>query len=199
MVFRERGMLIAESDARQLLLSLLVSLTDLMFIRVTAMTKRIFKGVLFTAFITAGLQFTLAQGTVSQSVTLQVQAVTKIAVSGNPGALVISDAVAGSDLTSVSDNTTSYNITTNTDNMKIVASINSPMPVGTRLLLQLGSNRGLSIGSIDMSNAISPVDLVTGISKGSDLNQTISYVFAANADTPAIPSDSRVITLTLTN
>ncbi|HLE32227.1 MAG TPA: hypothetical protein VJB38_06455, partial [Bacteroidota bacterium] len=98
-----------------------------MFIVATAMTKRIFKGVLFTAFSIACVQSAFAQVTANQSVTLQVQAVTKIAVSGNPGALVISDAVAGSDLTSVSDNTTSYNITTNTDNMKIVASINSPM------------------------------------------------------------------------
>ncbi len=163
------------------------------------MSKRIFRGVLFIVLVTTGMQFALAQGTASQSVTLQVQAVTKIAVSGNPGALVISDAVAGSDLTSVSDNTTSYNITTNTDNMKIVASISATMPAGTRLLLQLGSNRGLSVGSIDISNAVSPVDLVTGISKGSDPNQTISYVFAANADVPAIPSESRVITLTLTN
>jgi len=172
---------------------------DFMFITVTTMIKRIFRGVLFTAVLAAGVQFVHAQGVATQSLTLQVQPVTKIAVSGNPNALIITDAVAGSDLTSVSDNSTSYSITTNTDNMKIVASINAAMPAGTRLMLQLGSNRGTSLGSMDISNALSPVDLVTGIGKGSDQNQTISYVFGANADIPSIPSDSRVITLTLSN
>jgi len=163
------------------------------------MTKRIFRGVLFTAFAFAWMQFAFAQVTANQSVTLQVQAVTKISVSGNPNTLVISDAVAGSDLTPATDNTTSYNITTNTDNMKIVASISSVMPSGTRLLMQLASNRGTSTGSMDVSNAVSPVDLVTGISKGSDQNQVITYVFEANADVPAIASDSRTVILTLTN
>lgn len=163
------------------------------------MNKRIFRGVLLSLLALAGMQFASAQVTASQSVTLQVQAVTKISVSGNPGALVISDAVAGANLTPATDNSTNYNITTNADNMKIVASISSPMPTGTQLLMQLASSKGTSLGSRDLSNAVSPVDVVTGIAKGSDLNQTISYVFAANADVAAIPSDSRTITLTLTN
>ena len=169
-----------------------------MLIAVTAMTKRIFRGVLFIV-VAAGIHSVQAQSIATQSLTLQVQAVTKIAVSGNPNAMIITDALAGSDLTSVTDNNTSYSITTNTDNMKIVASISSPMPSGTRLMVQLVSNRGTSLGSMDVSSALSPVDLVTGIGRGSDLNQTISYVFAANADVPSIPSDSRIITLTLTN
>lgn len=179
--------------------SLLVFETDFMFIVTIAMNKRIIRGVLFTTLAFACVPSAFAQVTANQSVTLQVQAVTKIAVSGNPNALIITDAIAGSDLTPATDNTTSYNITTNTDNMKIVASISAPMPSGTRLLMQLASNRGTSVGSMDVSNAVSPVDLVTGISKGADLNQAITYVFAANADVPAIASDSRTVMLTLTN
>ncbi len=163
------------------------------------MRKRVLRNIALAGFSFVWVQSVSAQVTANQSVTLQVQAVTKIAVSGNPNALVITDAVAGSDLTPASDNTTSYNITTNADNMKIVASISSPMPSGTKLLMQLASNRGTSLGSMDLSNALSPVDLVTGISKGADLNQAISYVFQANADVPAIASDSRTVTLTLTN
>ena len=163
------------------------------------MSKRIFRGILITAALSTGFQLLSAQSIATQSVTLQVQAVTKIAVSGNPGALIITDAVAGGDLTAVTDNSTNYSITTNTDNMKIVGSINAAMPAGTRLTIQLASNKGISLGSMDVSNALSPVDLVTGVNKGSDQGQSISYVFSANADVPNIPSDSRIITLTLTN
>lgn len=170
-----------------------------MFITPTAMIKRMFRGIFVAAVVVAGPQFANAQSVAAQSVTLQVQAVTKIAVSGNPGAMTITDAVAGSNLTAVADNSTNYSITTNTDNMKIVGSISAPMPAGTQLKIQLASNRGISLGSMDVSNALSPVDLVTGVNKGSDQNQSISYVFSANADVPSIPSDSRIITLTLTN
>ena len=172
---------------------------DLMLITLTAMIKRMFRGILITVVVTMGLQLVNAQSIATQSLTLQVQAVTKIAVSGNPGALIITDAIAGSNLTAVADNSTNYSITTNTDNMKIVGSISAPMPAGTRLMIQLASTRGISLGSMDVSNALSPVDLVTGVNKGSDQNKSISYVFSANADVPNIPSDSRIITLTLTN
>lgn len=134
-----------------------------------------------------------------QSLTLEVKPITKIAVSGNPDALVITDATAGMDLTSVSDEHTTYSITTNMSSMKIVASINNGMPAGTALTIELGSGAGISKGSVDLSNATTPVDVVTGIGQGNDVNQSIRYVFAANADVAAIPNDSRVITLTLTN
>jgi hypothetical protein len=83
--------------------------------------------------------------------------------------------------------------------MKIVGSISAPMPAGTQLTIQSASNKGLSLGSMDVSNALSPVDLVAGVNKGSDQDQSIRYVFSANADVPSIPSDFRIITLTLTN
>ncbi|GJQ20765.1 MAG: hypothetical protein HBSIN02_11200 [Bacteroidia bacterium] len=140
-----------------------------------------------------------AQGTAQQSVSLEVKAVTKIAVSGNPGSLILSDAVAGASLMSVEDQSTSYSVTTNLDNMKIVVSIDNPMPTGTRLMVNVASTRGFSAGLVDISNATSPVDAVTGISRGSESAQPISYVFAADASVGSVPTQSRTITLTLTN
>lgn len=136
---------------------------------------------------------------VVQTLTVEVRPITKIAVSGNPGALYITDANAGSEDLSVSDNNSKYSMMTNLDNMKIVASINSPMPVGTHLMVKLGSSKGLSNGFVDVSNAMSPVDVVSGLGKGSDLDQTITYTFAANASVGQIDADARVVTLTLTN
>lgn len=140
-----------------------------------------------------------AQGTAQQSVSLAVMAVTKIAVSGNPGSLVLSDAVAGSPEMSAEDRSTTYSLTTNLDNMKIVASIDSPMPAGTRLMMNMESVRGLSSGLVDISSATTPVDVVTGLTKGSESARQIAYVFSADAAVGAVPSQSRTITLTLTN
>ena len=136
---------------------------------------------------------------VVQTLNIEVKPITKIAVSGNPGALYITDASAGSDVLSVSDNNSNYSMMTNLDNMKIVASIDNPMPEGTRLMMKLESSKGSSSGLVDVSNAMSPVEVVTALGKGSDLNQSITYTFAANASIGQINVDSRVVTLTLTN
>jgi hypothetical protein len=137
--------------------------------------------------------------TATQVVTIEVKPITKISVMGNPSPLIITDAIAGSELTSVEDQNSKYNVTTNLDNMKIVASIDSKMPEGTKLLINLGSSRANSAGLVDLTKATTPVDVVTGFSRGTDQNQTIKYVFAANSDIGEIASQSRTITLTLTD
>lgn len=143
---------------------------------------------------------TLAQSSsVTQSVTVEVKPITKIAVSGNPGPLFVTEAEGGAGMLSVSDNSTRYSMLTNLENMKIVASINGPMPQGTRLMLKLGTSAGQSNGFVDVSNAASPVDVVTAINRGSDRDQSITYAFAADPSVNQISSDSRVVTLTLTN
>jgi hypothetical protein len=43
------------------------------------------------------------------------------------------------------------------------------------------------------------VNVVTGISKGTESGQTISYVFTADASVGGVSPQARVITLTLTN
>ncbi len=136
---------------------------------------------------------------VTQLVTIVVKPVAKLVVSGNPNAMIISDAVAGSPVTSVEDASTKYSFITNLDNMKIVASISDKMPTGTTLRIKLSSSKAASSGTVDLSSATTPVDVVTGISRCSDVNQTIDYTFAANADVGTIPTQSRVVTLTLTN
>jgi hypothetical protein len=162
------------------------------------MATRTLRGILF--LIAALLPVLMyGQGSAVQSVSLQVQPVTKLGVSGNPGSLVISDAVAGVTEMSVQDNSSAYNLTTNLDNMKIVASIDNPMPAGTRLMMNLASSNGISAGLVDVSNATLPVNVVTGIGRGAQASQTIAYVFSADAEAGGIPSQTRTITLTLTN
>lgn len=134
-----------------------------------------------------------------QLVTMEVKPIAKISVSGNPGALVVNVARAGTEPVSVKDEHTRYSITTNLENMKIVASINQQMPPGTRLMMSLASSKGKSVGVVDISNAISPVDVIRSISRGSDTNQQITYIFSANASAGEIQQQTRTITLTLTD
>jgi len=157
------------------------------------------KMTLLVLISTGTLWAQAGNSSVTQTVTIEVKPIARLSVTGNPSPLIINDAVPGSDLLSVSDENTKYSLTTNLDNMKIVASINDRMPAGTTLMVKLSSSKAASTGLVDLSSALNPVDVVTGLSKASDLNQSISYTFAANSDVYEIPTQTRVVTLTLTN
>jgi hypothetical protein len=66
-------------------------------------------------------------------------------------------------------------------------------------MVKLESSKGVSNGPVDISRALTPVNVVSGINRGSDLNQTITYTFAATESVNEINEQSRVITLTLTD
>ncbi|RPI03620.1 MAG: hypothetical protein EHM64_12040 [Ignavibacteriae bacterium] len=135
----------------------------------------------------------------TQSVTIEVKPISRISVAGNPSQLIIKDEARGNEQSLISDDNTKYSLSTNVGNMKIVASINDRMPAGTKLMIRLASSKAASEGVVDLSNAMTPVNVVTGIGKGIESNQTISYTFAANAEVQDLPATSRTITLTLTN
>ncbi len=144
-----------------------------------------------------------AQATATQTLTLAVNAVYQIATSGNPSPLTITTGTAGSDnLTAVTDNSTTYSITQNYGNtVKITANLNSVLAAGYNLNLALGSTKGTSAGSVDISNATSgsAVNVVTGIQRGADAGQSITYTFSALASAGTLSSTAKTVTLTLTN
>ncbi len=145
-------------------------------------------------------QGSYAQVTASQTVTFAVNAISKISVSGDPGALTITTGTAGTDaLTAVGDSTTTYSITHNNSGgpLKLTAQIASAMPAGLTLQLKLSSTKGTSAGYVDISNATAAVDMVTGIARGADAAQQIAYMFGALASA-GDQSSSRLVTLTLT-
>jgi hypothetical protein len=145
----------------------------------------------------------MAQATANQTVSLAVNAVYKIATSGNPGALTITTGTAGTNaLTAVSDNTTNYSITQNVaGTVKVTANLDAALAAGYTLQLGLASTKGTSAGTVDIS-ATTPgaaVDVVTAIAMGADAAQTITYTFGANASAGTLLSTNKVVTLTLTN
>ena len=148
-------------------------------------------------------QNAMAQATATQNVSLAVNAVYKIATSGNPGAMTITTGTAGTNaLTSVSDASTSYSITQNfASTVKITANLDAALPAGYTLLMNLASTKGTSAGNVDISATTpsSAANVVTNIALGADANQTITYTFGANASAGVLASTAKVVTLTLTN
>ncbi len=164
------------------------------------------KSIVVIAFLVlsfAVAQNAMAQSSASQNVTLSVSAVYKIATSGNPGALTVTTGTAGTNaLTSVSDATTNYSITQNyASTVKITANLNSALPAGYTLFINLASTKGSSAGNVDISATTpsSAASVVTNIALGADANQGITYTFGANASAGTLTSTAKVVTLTLTN
>ena len=149
------------------------------------------------------VQSVFGQATATQNVTLSVGTVYKIATSGNPSPMTITTGTAGVDaLTSVSDNSTTYSITQNFGNtVKVTANLDAALPSGYTLQMNLGSTKGTSAGTVDISNATSgsAVNVITAIQRGADAGQAISYTFSANASAGTLSSTSKTVTLTLTN
>ena len=148
-------------------------------------------------------QETMAQATANQNVTLAVNAVYKIATSGNPGAMTITTGTAGTNaLTSVSDASTTYSITQNfASTVKITANLDAALPAGYTLQLNLASTKGTSAGTVDISatTPASASNVVTNVALGADAGQAITYTFGANASAGVLASTAKVVTLTLTN
>ena len=66
-----------------------------------------------------------------------------------------------------------YNLSTYSQNWKIIASIDEPMPARTKLLIQVSSKKGSSLGIIDLSDG-TPKNVVIGYGKVIDTDQLIS-------------------------
>jgi hypothetical protein len=66
-----------------------------------------------------------------------------------------------------------YNLSTYSQNWKIIASIDEPMPARTKLLIQVSSKKGTSLGIVDLSDG-TPKNVVVGYGKVVETDQNIS-------------------------
>lgn len=131
----------------------------------------------------------------TQVVNFRVDAVSQLAVSGNPAPLVVSAAVAGQAPASASASTTTYAISTNESNQKIVASLDQSMPSGTNLEVTLAAPTGASSrGAIALATA--GADVVTGISATSATALPITYRLSASVNA-VVTNSARTVTYTI--
>jgi hypothetical protein len=139
-----------------------------------------------------------AGSSATQTITFSVDAINEIAVSGNPGALTISTATAGSGPDTVTDSSTTYDITTNQSGQKITAAIGSPMPNGVILKVRLTAPVGAtSAGLVTLTT--SAADVVTAISTLNQAGLGITYTLSATAAAGSMVADTRTVTLTITS
>ncbi|MCX5752391.1 MAG: hypothetical protein NTW97_01960 [Candidatus Krumholzibacteria bacterium] len=117
--------------------------------------------------------------------------------SGNPGALIIGSATAGSVLIPVSDATTTYNIDVTTGTVKITGEINTAMPANTALKVMLAAPTGAtSVGMVTLSATAQ--NLVTGIANLTSENGLgISYEFDASVSAGVVSSAAKTVTFTI--
>ena len=166
-----------------------------------------FSRLFFTALCAGLLFFGLTapahaqQSTATQSIRLGVKPVTQIALSGTGVAnLVIDQAESGAPTASATDNTSTYSLLTNVDNVRIRASIDADVPAGTRLELGLASSLGNSNGPVDLSSAHEAVEVVSGIQRGREVQGAITYRFIADlSQAGEIEPSPRTITFTIVN
>jgi hypothetical protein len=165
--------------------------------------KKIMILLMILAISIAFIQTAIAQTSQSQTVTVAVNSVYLMSVSGSPGNLTITAGAAGTDaLTPVTDASTTYSITQNNGGtVKITAYLNTALPAGYTLYLTMASAKGTSAGAVDISTKLSgsAATIVSNIANGADANKTITYQFAANASAGTLSSTAKTVTLTLTN
>lgn len=121
-----------------------------------------------------------------------------IAVSGNPGLLRVSTAVAGSEPIAVSNSSTTYTVTTGNPNRlyKVSAQLSAAMPLGLTLDATLDAPPGAtSLGPIALD--MTARDVVTGIPRRTNATQGISYQLVATVAAGVVPVTSRIVTLTI--
>lgn len=139
-----------------------------------------------------------AASSATQTVTYEVSAINELTVSGNPGALVVNAAVAGSAPSSKSDSSTTYAITTNETNRKITGALNTAMPAGVSLSVNLAApTGGTSAGAVALTALAQ--NLVTGISNLNESAKTITYSLSATSAAGVVPSATKTVTLTITS
>ena len=137
-----------------------------------------------------------AAQTATQTVTLQVDAINQVAVTGSPS-LTITAAVAGNAPTTVTSSGNTWAVTTNQTGAKITASIGSAMPTGVTLSANLSApTGGTSAGLKSLST--SSVDVVTGITKLNESGLALGYQLDATSAAGVIANTTRVVTYTIT-
>lgn len=119
-------------------------------------------------------------------------------VSGNPGLLRVSTAIAGSEPIAVSNASTTYTVTTGNPNRlyKVTARLSAPMPVGVTLTGSFAAPpSATSLGPIAL-DAIDR-DVVLDIPRRTNATQAITYMLSATVAAGVIPNSSRTVTLTI--
>jgi hypothetical protein len=124
---------------------------------------------------------------------------TSITVSGNPGSLRISSAIAGSQPTPVSNAATTYTLVIGGSanrRYKITAGLNTAMPPGVTLMANLAAPPGgTSLGAVALDATAR--DVVINIPGQTNVTRGITYQLSALVTAGVVTSRTRTVTFTI--
>jgi hypothetical protein len=120
-----------------------------------------------------------------------------LTVSGSPAAMVINTAVAGFTPTDDTDAATTYSVkTANKTPIKITGRLNSPMPPGVTLTVNLAPTTGATSNGTVTLDATAR-DLVGNITHNNVRTAAITYVMSATPAAGVVAPQSRTVTFTI--
>jgi hypothetical protein len=138
-----------------------------------------------------------ASAQVTQNVTIAVNAISQIAVTGGAQTLTISTATAGNQPTPATASTF-WAVTTNQLNQKVTASLDSDFPLGVTVTVNLEApSVGTSAGARTLTST--PVDVVTGVAGVAESALDLIYTLSATVNAGVVASTTRTVTYTITN
>lgn len=156
----------------------------------------LFSAVLAMVVLVTSLSFTQTiRASAPQTVTLSVNAIYRLSISGNPS-LAITDATAGSGLTSATEGTSTYSVTMNKDVAKLTAKLSAALGDGVDLIVNVGSNRGTPQTNVSLRDA-NAHDVVTALGRGADNGQPINYTLTATTEAEPFGPTAFTVTWTL--
>ena len=121
----------------------------------------------------------------------------QILVSLSPASLIVNSATAGSAPATVSDMTTTYTVTTATAGRKVTAALDSPLPSGATIDVQLEAPIGAtSLGTVMLST--SPQTVVRDLPAGTSGGLRVVFRLSATSAAGVISSRSVSVTFSVT-
>lgn len=143
------------------------------------------------AIVLAAIFFSTAYASVTatQKITIKVEAINEISVSGDPETFLISE-----DKSSIVDSSTTYAITTNQTNKKIVAKIDNELPKGLTLKVQLDPPEGATSNEVALSTT--QQDVILGMGPVAAKDMKIHYTLIVD-EKPEIAESSVKVVFTI--
>ncbi len=121
-----------------------------------------------------------------------------LTLSGDPGLLQIVSAVPGLPPSAVTENSTTYNVSTTYGSLRILARLSAPPPAGVTLEATLQAPAGgTSRGAVTLG--LTDQDMVTGIPTGDYTNLTITYRLTATSASGVVTTAAPSVTFTVTS
>ncbi len=137
----------------------------------------------------------------ASNVTYTVPPVSILTVSGNVAFGTFATPAAGSDFSSLTDNSTTYNVTNNagSSSRKVTVQLGAALPTGISLSTSLNAPAGATSTGTTAVSSTSAVLVVAAIGNGAFPGNGITYNILATVATAAVASATLALTYTLTS